>query len=94
MFLDLHGNDEIEIEEFLDPRKMRIELGKPTTFVDLSVKTKSGERYIIEMQTYNHEGFDKRLLYYLGKDYTEQLAYEMEKFKEEKQERTKKHQIS
>lgn len=94
LFLDLHGNDEIEIEEFLDPRKMRIELGKPTTFVDLSVKTKRGERYIIEMQTYNHEGFDKRLLYYLGKDYTEQLAYEMEKFKEEKQERTKKHQIS
>jgi len=94
LFLDLHGNDEIEIEEFLDPRKMRVELGKPTTFVDLSVKTKSGERYIIEMQTYNHEGFDKRLLYYLGKDYTEQLTYEMEKFKEEKKEKTKKHQIS
>lgn len=91
LFLDLHGKDEIEIEEFLDPRKMRVELGKPTTFVDLSVKTKGGERYIIEMQTYNHEGFDKRLLYYLGKDYTEQLTYDMEKFKDEK---SKKHQIS
>ena len=54
---------------------MRVEVGKPTTFVDLSVKTKKGKRYIIEMQTYNHEGFDKRLLYYLGKDYTEQLDY-------------------
>ena len=54
---------------------MRIEVGKPTTFVDISVKTKGGERYIIEMQTYNHEGLDKRLLYYLGKDYTEQLDY-------------------
>ena len=28
------------------------------------------------MQTYNHDGFDKRLLYYLGKDYTEQIEYQ------------------
>jgi len=73
--LGLKGDNIIEVEEFLDPRKMRIEVGKPTTFMDISVKTKGGERYIIEMQTYNHEGFDKRLLYYLGKDYTEQLDY-------------------
>ncbi|MEM7175915.1 MAG: Rpn family recombination-promoting nuclease/putative transposase [Chlamydiota bacterium] len=73
--LALTGDDVVEVEEFLDPRKMRIEVGKPTTFVDISVKTKGGERYIIEMQTYNHEGLDKRLLYYLGKDYTEQLDY-------------------
>ena len=73
--LGLTGDERIEVEEFLDPRKMRVEVGKPTTFVDISVKTRGGERYIIEMQTYNHEGFDKRLLYYLGKDYTEQLDY-------------------
>ena len=92
LFLDLKGKDEIEIEEFLDPRKMRIEAGKPTTFVDLSVKTKGGERYIIEMQTYNHDGFDKRLLYYLGKDYTEQITYDLEKFKQGG--KSKKHEIS
>ena len=63
--LGLEGNDQIEVEEFLDPRKMRVDVGRPSTFVDLSVKTRGGERYIIEMQTYNHEGFDKRLLYYL-----------------------------
>ena len=74
--LELEGDDIIEIEEFLDPRKMRVEVGKPSTFVDLSVKTRGGERYIIEMQTYNHDGFDKRLLYYLGKDYTEQIEYQ------------------
>ncbi|MCB1082406.1 MAG: Rpn family recombination-promoting nuclease/putative transposase, partial [Chlamydiia bacterium] len=70
--LELKGDDAIEVEEFLDPRQLRIEVGKPSTFVDLAVKTRGGERYIVEMQTYNHEGFDKRLLYYLGKDYTEQ----------------------
>jgi predicted transposase/invertase (TIGR01784 family) len=69
------GDELIEVEEFLDPRKMRVEVGRPSTFVDLSVKSKGGKRYIIEMQTYNHEGFDQRLLYYLGKDYTEQLDY-------------------
>ncbi len=82
--LEFKGNDQIKIEEFLDPRKMRVEVGKPTTFVDLSVKTKSGERYIIEMQTYNHEGFDKRLLYYLGKDYTEQIDYDSDELKKKK----------
>ncbi len=83
--LELKGNEQIKVEEFLDPRKMRIEVGKPTTFVDLSVKTKGGERYIIEMQTYNHEGFDKRLLYYLGKDYTEQVDYDFQEFRQKKQ---------
>ena len=73
--LGLEGNDQIEVEEFLDPRKMRVDVGRPSTFVDLSVKTRGGERYIIEMQTYNHEGFDKRLPYCLGKDYTEQIDY-------------------
>lgn len=76
--LALEGDDQIEVEEFLDPRKMRVDIGRPSTFVDLSVKTRAGERYIIEMQTYNHEGFDKRLLYYLGKDYTEQIDYHRE----------------
>lgn len=79
--LGLKGDDIIEVEEFLDPRKMSVEVGRPTTFVDLSVKTRGGERYIIEMQTYNHEGFDKRLLYYLGKDYTEQVEYSQEETK-------------
>ena len=86
--LDLQGDDLIEVEEFLDPRKMRVEVGRPSTFVDLSVKTRRGERYIIEMQTYNHEGFDKRLLYYLGKDYTEQIDYHYHQPKHQK--KTKK----
>ena len=86
--LGLKGDDQIEVEEFLDPRKMRIEVGRPSTFVDLSVKSKGGERYLIEMQTYNHEGFDKRLLYYLGKDYTEQLDYHQD-YKNEIQKRKK-----
>lgn len=45
--LGFEGDDRIEVEEFLDPRKMRIEVGLPTTFVDLLVKANSGERYII-----------------------------------------------
>ncbi|MDJ0652464.1 MAG: PD-(D/E)XK nuclease family transposase [Simkaniaceae bacterium] len=49
--LGLKRDPIIEVEEFLDPRKMRVEVGQPTTFLDLSVKAKSGERYIIEMQT-------------------------------------------
>lgn len=82
--LGFEGDSIVEIEEFLDPRKMRVEVGKPSTFVDLSVKARGGERYIIEMQTYNHDGFDKRLLYYLGKDYTEQIEYQYRHSKEKK----------
>ncbi|WP_194847905.1 Rpn family recombination-promoting nuclease/putative transposase [Candidatus Neptunochlamydia vexilliferae] len=88
--LGFEGDDLIEIEEFLDPRKMRVEVGRPSTFVDLSVKTRGGERYIIEMQTYNHEGFDKRLLYYLGKDYTEQIDYHHQQATETEQRKKQK----
>lgn len=88
--LGFEGDDVIEVEEFLDPRKMRVEVGKPSTFVDLSVKTRGGERYIIEMQTYNHDGFDKRLLYYLGKDYTEQIEYQYHHPQESKKTKSKK----
>ncbi|MCB1116320.1 MAG: Rpn family recombination-promoting nuclease/putative transposase, partial [Chlamydiia bacterium] len=88
--LGLENEEAIEVEEFLDPRKLRIEVGKPSTFVDLSVKTKGGERYIIEMQTYNHDGFDKRLLYYLGKDYTEQIEYHYQHPDKDKTKKRKK----
>lgn len=88
--LGFEGENLIEVEEFLDPRKMRVEVGKPSTFVDLSVKTRGGERYIIEMQTYNHEGFDQRLLYYLGKDYTEQIEYQYHEPKAQKDQEGKK----
>ncbi|MCB1082344.1 MAG: Rpn family recombination-promoting nuclease/putative transposase, partial [Chlamydiia bacterium] len=88
--LGFEGDDRVEIEEFLDPRKMRVEVGKPSTFVDLSVKTRGGERYIIEMQTYNHDGFDKRLLYYLGKDYTEQIEYQYHHPERQKAKKNKK----
>jgi predicted transposase/invertase (TIGR01784 family) len=88
--LGFEGDDRIEVEEFLDPRKMRVEVGKPSTFVDLSVKTRIGERYIIEMQTYNHDGFDKRLLYYLGKDYTDQIEYQYHEPKNQKDQEPKK----
>lgn len=84
--LSLEGENRIEVEEFLDPRQRRVEVGRPSTFVDLIVKSLKGERFIIEMQTYNHRGFDKRLLYYLGKDYTEQIDYRIE----ESPKRTKK----
>jgi len=61
VFLDLHGDDKIEIEEFLDPSKIRLEIGKPTAFFDVSVKNISGERYIVEMQVYNYKGAEKYL---------------------------------
>jgi len=75
--LRLEGDKRIEVCHILNTRKMRTGVGLPETHVDISVKTVGGERYIVEMQTYNHYGFSKRLLYYLGRDYTEQIDYEM-----------------
>ncbi len=73
--LELEDNDTIEVLEFLDPRLSKAGIEQPQSFVDLYVKTKGGEYYILEMQTYYHEGFDKRVLYYLSKEYCEHLGY-------------------
>lgn len=74
LFLGLEGEEQIEIEEFLKPRKISDGPSKPTTFISLAVRSKGGERYLIELQTYHDGALDQRLLYYLGKDYIDQIA--------------------
>jgi predicted transposase/invertase (TIGR01784 family) len=44
------------------------------TFMDLHVKSKSGARYLIEMQVRRHIYFDERALFYLCNTYGRQLS--------------------
>jgi predicted transposase/invertase (TIGR01784 family) len=48
--------------------------GEKQTFMDLHVRTNSGERYIIEMQAKRHLMFDERALYYACATYSNQLS--------------------
>lgn len=94
LFLDLKGKDEIEIEAFSDSSKLQLKVGKPTTFIDLSVKTKGGERYIIQLQTYNFAGFEKTLLERLAKNGNEPLLPTLETFKQKQEPHILKHPLS
>lgn len=85
LFLGLKGEDAIKIEEFLDSSKLQLKVGKSTTFIDLSVKTQGGERYIIQLQTYNFSGFEKTLLERLAKNSNEPLLPTLETFKQKQE---------
>ena len=47
--------------------------GGKVTIVDIKATDQSKRQYIVEMQVAEKEGFDKRVLYYLGKSYTDQI---------------------
>ena len=47
--------------------------GGKVTIVDIKATDQAKRQYIVEMQVAEKEGFDKRVLYYLGKSYTDQI---------------------
>ena len=47
--------------------------GGKVTIVDIKATDQANRQYIVEMQVAEKEGFDKRVLYYLGKSYTDQI---------------------
>lgn len=45
------------------------------TIVDIKATDQAKREYIVEIQVAEKEGFDKRVLYYLGKSYTDQIKW-------------------
>jgi len=63
--LGLEGKHAIQVETLSFPSYDR------TPFPEVSLTTTKGDCYIIKMQAHIHEGFDRKLLYHLVKNYTE-----------------------
>ncbi|MEY3443720.1 MAG: hypothetical protein RLZZ519_2001 [Bacteroidota bacterium] len=71
--LDLHGESRIVYVEMMNPFQLPIIRNLKASIVDLRARDESGKTFVIEMQVSEPEGLDKRLLYYVSKDYVNQI---------------------
>jgi len=59
--------------EILNPYQLPIIKNLKASIIDIKARDKKGKTYIIEMQVAEPDGLDKRLLYYAGKEYSQQI---------------------
>jgi predicted transposase/invertase (TIGR01784 family) len=71
--LDLEGDLRITYVELMNPYQLPIIQGLKSSIVDLKAMDGKGHSYVIEMQVAEPDGLEKRLLYYLSKDYVNQI---------------------
>jgi predicted transposase/invertase (TIGR01784 family) len=72
--LDYEGDNAIVSLEILDPYLAPKLQGMKDTYVDVKAKLASKQTIIIEMQVLPVEGFEKRVLYNMVKQYSNQLS--------------------
>lgn len=71
--LKLSGEAMIHDVEFLNTFQLPDLLGYKSSIIDVRVKDKQGNTFIIEMQQAEVLGFDKRVQYYVAKEYSGQI---------------------
>ncbi len=71
--LDFHGDQRIAEVSILNPYQLPKLRGGKVTIVDVKATDQVGRTYIIEMQVGNLDGFEKRVLYYSSKSYSDQI---------------------
>ena len=71
--LKLEGDECIADVEIINPYQLPIIKNLKASIIDVRAKDKRGNAYIVEMQVAEPEGLDKRLLYYAGKEYSQQI---------------------
>ena len=67
------NNNKIKDLTIIDPYNIPMLKGMKDTFVDVKAILDDDSKVIIEMQVLNHEGFEKRVLYNIAKNYSSQL---------------------
>ncbi|TDG95605.1 Rpn family recombination-promoting nuclease/putative transposase [Cardinium endosymbiont of Culicoides punctatus] len=71
--LELKGGNIIEVESFENTENISSGRKPKVTYLDILVRDKKGNRYIIEMQLGYQAFFKKRVTYYAAHKYSEQL---------------------
>lgn len=74
--LDFHGDQRITKVTILNPYQLPKLKGGKVTIIDVKATDQAGRIYIVEMQVADIDGFDKRVLYYSSKSYSDlRLSY-------------------
>ena len=71
--LDFQGDQRITQVTILNPYQLPKLKGGKVTIIDVKATDQAGRTYIIEMQVGNIDGFEKRVLYYSAKSYSDQI---------------------
>ena len=71
--LSLEGDRKIINLEFRNTFQLPRIVGLKSSIIDVNVKDQSGTTYIVEMQLSEVTGFDKRVQYYVSKEYASQI---------------------
>jgi predicted transposase/invertase (TIGR01784 family) len=71
--LELEGRARIVHIDMVNPFQLPIVKNLKASVVDLRVRDGNGNPYVIEMQVAEQDGLDKRLQYYMGKEYAQQI---------------------
>ncbi|MCB1179546.1 MAG: Rpn family recombination-promoting nuclease/putative transposase, partial [Leptospiraceae bacterium] len=82
-FPSFQGDKKIIDLTILNPEIPKGKLSEKLSILDIKAEDRSGNQFIIEMQTLGHKNFDKRILYYWSKVYSSNLkrGYKYEKLK-------------
>ena len=71
--LDFHGDQRVVEVTILNPYQLPKLKGGKVTIIDVKATDQAGRTYIIEMQVGDIDGFEKRVLYYSSKSYSDQI---------------------
>ena len=71
--LDFHGDQQIVRVTILNPYQLPKLKGGKVTIIDVKAIDQIGRSYIIEMQVGDIDGFEKRVLFYSSKSYSDQI---------------------
>jgi predicted transposase/invertase (TIGR01784 family) len=71
--LDFHGDQRIAQVTILNPYQLPKLKGGKVTIIDVKATDQVGRTYIVEMQVGDIDGFEKRVLFYSSKSYSDQI---------------------
>jgi predicted transposase/invertase (TIGR01784 family) len=71
--LQLEGDKRVVNVSLANPYQFPRIAGEKATVLDVRVTDQSGRRFVVEMQVAEKKGFDKRVQYYIARDYSMQI---------------------
>ena len=71
--LQLEGNDQVESVTLVNPYQFPRIRGEKASVLDVRAVDHSGRIFVVEMQVAEKNGFDKRVQYYISRDYSMQI---------------------
>jgi len=71
--LELEGEHQVASVSIANPYQFPRIAGEKATIVDIRATDQSGRKFVVEMQVADKTGFDKRVQYYISRDYSMQI---------------------